>query len=278
MAAIGKRNTLRVVRDSLQGLYLDGEELGEILLPTRYVPRDTQLDSDLDVFIYRDSEDRLIATTETPLVSVGEFACLQVLSADPYRGAFLAWGLSKDLLLPIREQEHRVTVGERVVVFVYLDPHTLRIVASSRLNKHLNRTHPDYAEGQKVRLLIAGKTPLGYNAIVEHDHHGLLYHSELSTPLTYGQKLYGYVRLVREDGKIDLRLDPEGYSRVAPLTDKIMEALKANGGRLEFNDKSSPESIRVAFDTSKKAFKQALGALFRERRAKFERGGIELIE
>ncbi len=278
MVAIGKRNTLRVVRDTLQGLYLDGQELGEILLPTRYVPRNTQPDSELEVFIYRDSEDRLIATTETPLVSVGEFACLQVLSADPYRGAFLAWGLSKDLLLPIREQEHRVNVGERVVVFVYLDPHTLRIVASSRLNKHLHRTEPDYADGQRVNLLIIGQTPLGYNAIVENDHRGLLYHSELSTPLDFGQKLTGFVRTVRSDGKIDLRLDPEGYTRVGPLTEKIMEALKANGGRLEFNDKSSPESIRIAFDTSKKAFKQALGALFRERRAKFERGGVELVE
>ena len=278
MAAIGSRNTLRVVREAAPGLYLDGEELGEILLPRRYVTKDLQPGARLEVFLYRDSEDRLVATTETPHAAVGEFAFLKVISANRRMGAFLDWGLSKDLLLPMREQTVPVHEGEWVVVAVFLDPQSGRIVASTRLNRHLNHTPPVYREGQRVRLLIAGYTPLGCKAIVENAHWGLLYAAELATPPQIGARLDGYVRKVREDGKIDLGLDPAGYRRVAPLTERIMEALKANGGRLECDDESTPEAIRLAFGTSKKAFKQALGALYRERRIRFTRPGVEWAE
>ena len=166
MAIIGKRNTLSIVRASAPGLYLDGGELGELLLPGRYIPADLKPKDKLDVFVYRDSEDRLVATTETPLAMVGEFAYLKVISVNRSIGAFLDWGLAKDLLLPFREQESPVRAGDWVIVHVYLDEKTNRIVATTRLNRHLSRDTPAYRDGQAVNLLIIGRTPLGYNAIV----------------------------------------------------------------------------------------------------------------
>ena len=187
MAILGKRNILSIVRASAPGLYLDGGELGEILLPGRYIPADLKPKDKLDVFVYRDSEDRLVATTETPHAVVGEFACLKVKVVNQNVGAFLDWGLAKDLLLPFREQEIPVRAGQRVVVFVCLDVKTDRIVATTRLNRHLNRETPAYRNGQPVNLLITGRTPLGYNAIVENAHRGLLYHNNLAAPLEVGQ-------------------------------------------------------------------------------------------
>jgi predicted RNA-binding protein (virulence factor B family) len=278
MAVIGKRNILSIVRASAPGLYLDGGELGEILLPGRYIPRDLVPKDKLDVFVYRDSEDRLVATTETPHAMVGEFAYLKVISVNRQIGAFLDWGLAKDLLLPFREQDIPVRAGQRVVVCVCLDVKTDRILATTRLNRHLNRETPAYRNGQPVNLLITGKTPLGYNAIVENAHRGLLYHDNLAAPLEAGQKLKGFVRTVRPGGKIDLSLDASGYKRVAALTDQIVQALERNGGRLTFDDDSSPEAIRQKFGVSKKAFKQALGKLYKARRIRFQNPGIELLD
>jgi hypothetical protein len=276
MAIIGKRNILSIVRASTPGLYLDGGELGEILLPGRYIPADLKPKDKLDVFVYRDSEDRLVATTETPLATVGEFACLKVISVNRNIGAFLDWGLSKDLLLPFREQESPLRAGDWTVVHVFMDEKTNRIVASTRLNRHLSRDTPAYRNGQPVNLLIIGRTPLGYNAIVENAHRGLLYHDNLAAPLLPGQKVRGFVHTVRPDGKIDLRLDASGYKRVATLRDQIIQALQSNGGHLAFDDDSSPEAIRQTFGVSKKAFKQALGKLYKERRIRFQSPGIEL--
>jgi len=278
MAVIGKRNILSIVRASAPGLYLDGGELGEILLPGRYIPRDLAPKDKLDVFVYRDSEDRLVATTETPHAMVGEFAYLKVISVNRQIGAFLDWGLAKDLLLPFREQDIPVRAGQRVVVCVCLDVKTDRILATTRLNRHLNRETPAYRNGQPVNFLITGKTPLGYNAIVENAHRGLLYHDNLAAPLEAGQKLKGFVRTVRPGGKIDLSLDASGYKRVAALTDQIVQALERSGGHLNFDDDSSPEAIRQKFGVSKKAFKQALGKLYKARRIRFQNPGIELLD
>jgi predicted RNA-binding protein (virulence factor B family) len=278
MAIIGKRNTLSIVRESAPGLYLDGGELGEILLPHRYIPGGLKPKDKLDVFIYRDSEDRLVATTETPLAMVGEFAYLRVISVNQNVGAFLDWGLAKDLLLPFREQAFPVRAGECVVVYVCVDVQTDRILATTRLNRHLNRDTPAYRTGQPVNLLIMGRTPLGYNAIVENAHRGLLYHNTLASPLATGQKLKGFVRTVRPGGQIDLSLDASGYKRVAALTDQIVQALERSGGRLAFDDDSSPEAIRQTFGVSKKAFKQALGKLYKGRRIRFEKPGIQLLD
>jgi predicted RNA-binding protein (virulence factor B family) len=267
-----------VVRAAAPGLYLNGGELGEILLPGRYIPQDLAPKDQLDVFVYRDSEDRLVATTETPHAMVGEFAYLKVISVNRRIGAFLDWGLAKDLLLPFREQDIPVRTGQQVIVALYLDPKTHRIVATTRLNRHLNRDTPTYRDGQPVNLLITARTPLGYNAIVENAHRGLLYHTNLAAPLEVGQKLKGFVRTVRPGGKIDLSLDASGYRRVAALTDQIVQALESSRGQLNFNDDTAPEAIRQKFGVSKKAFKQALGKLYKARRISFQRPGIRLLE
>jgi predicted RNA-binding protein (virulence factor B family) len=278
MAIIGKRNILSVTRAASPGLYLDGGTLGEILLPGRYIPADLKPKDKLDVFVYRDSEDRLVATTETPLAMVGEFAYLKVVSIHQRVGTFLDWGLPKDLLLPFREQESPLRVGDRVIVYVRMDEKTNRILATTRLNRFYSKDTPAYRDGQPVNLLILNRTPLGYNAIVENAHRGLLYHDNLAGPLLVGQKMKGFVRTIRPGGKIDLRLDASGYKRVAGLTDRIVEALEQNGGKLMFDDDSSPDSIRETFSVSKKAFKQALGKLYKARRIIFLKPGIQLLD
>jgi predicted RNA-binding protein (virulence factor B family) len=276
MAILGKRNTLPIVRASAPGLYLDGGELGEILLPGRYIPANLKPKDKLDVFVYRDSEDRIVATTEIPHATVGEFAAMKVVSINDRVGAFLDWGLAKDLLLPFREQEKPVRVGQKVVVFVYLDPKSERIVATTRLKRHLSQERPLYRNSQPVGLLITGASPLGYQAIVENAHLGLLYRDNITTPLQIGQRVKAFVRNIRPNDQIDLSLDASGYKRVAPLTDQIVQALEKSGSKLAFDDDSSPEAIRQKFSVSKKAFKQALGKLYKARRIQFLNPGIEL--
>ena len=278
MATIGKRNTLTVLRDSTSGLYLDGDTHGEILLPNRYVPKGVAMGDRLEVFIYRDSEDRLVATTETPRATVGDVAALKVISINRQVGAFLDWGLAKDLLLPFREQTGHVQVGQDVVVRVYLDEKTQRIVASMKLGRNSALEPPNYRSGQRVEFLITDQTPLGYKALVEGKHPGLLYHEGISVPVAIGQKFEGFVRALRPDGKIDLSLDQAGYRRVAPLASRIVQALKHSGGRLDLDDDSPPKAIRQTFGASKKAFKQALGNLYKARRIRFSKPGIELLD
>jgi uncharacterized protein len=279
MATIGKRNKLSIQREAPPGLYLRGGELGEILLPRRYIPSDVKPGDLLDVFIYLDSEDRLVATTEKPYATVGEFAYLEVVSINPRAGAFLDWGLQKDLLLPFREHDGPVRVGQKMVVAIYLDPKTQRIAASTRLHRHLSRDTPSYADGQSVTALITEETPLGYSAIINNAHRGLFYRDQMSAPLAIGQKLKAFVRTVRPGGKIDLSLDAAGYRRVASLQQQIVQALeKAKDRRLPFDDDTSPDAIRANFGVSKKAFKQALGALYKHRRIRFLNPGIELLD
>jgi uncharacterized protein len=277
MANIGRRNMLPVLRSAPPGYYLDGGTHGEILLPGRYIPKGVIPGGIMDVFVYRDSEDRLVATTEAPHAMVGEFALLRVISVNPRIGVFLDWGLEKDLLLPIREQTKPLNAGDWIVVRVALDEKTDRIIASSRLSRYLNLTPPAYTEGQSVNMLVVDESPLGFNVIIEHAHRGLLYHSDLAGPLTPGQPLEGFVRAVRPDGKIDVALDRAGYRRIAPLTEQILDALKDSGGRLPYHDNSPPEDIRSVFNVSKKAFKQAIGALYRDRLIQIETDGIRLV-
>ncbi len=278
MADIGKWNTLTAVEENSYGMMLDGGKHGQILAPFRYLPDNAVTGDEFEVFVYPDTEDRLIATTEQPVAQVGEFACLEVLSLNQQVGAFLGWGLIKDLLLPFAEQLGRVRIGQRVVVAIVLDDRTERIVASMRTRRHLDRAFPPYDTGDAVQLLIAGRTPLGFNAIVNQRHMGLLYHSDLASPLEIGQTVDGFIRQIRPEGKIDLSLDRAGYGRVATLADDIIEALRNSNGFLGIGDKTPPEKIRHLFGTSKKAFKQALGALYKEERIRFEGLGIRLVE
>ena len=275
MATLGTYNVLSIIRESTPGMYLNGGELGEILLPRRYIPPDIQPKDKLKVFVYRDSEDRLVATTEQPLATVGEFTCLRVVGMNERAGAFLDWGLAKDLLLPFREQVRPLRIGEDVVVFILIDPKSDRIIASARLKRHLSREAPLYRPNAPVNLLITGSTPLGYEAIVDECYGGLLFRDNITTPLKVGQRVKGFVRAVRPNGQIDLSLDASGYSRVAKLTDVILEALRKNGGKLNMDDDSSPELIRQQFGVSKKAFKQALGKLYKARQIDFLHPGIK---
>ncbi len=276
MALLGRFNTLPAVRLAPPGAYLDGGSMGEILLPRKYLPASATPGQTFDVFIYRDSEDRLVATTERPFVIVGQCAFLRVVSVKPGVGAFLDWGLAKDLLLPLREQTREPRPLDWLVVHVALDGKSDRIMASARLDRWLDKAPPNFHPGQGVLLLVECETPLGYRAIIDHTHRGLLYRSDLNRPLVIGQSLPGFIRTVRTDGKIDLSLDPAGYRRIAPVTEQILEKLAAAGGHLPFHDGSSPDEIRAAFGISKKTFKQALGALYRERRIEMEPQGIKL--
>jgi predicted RNA-binding protein (virulence factor B family) len=232
----------------------------------------------VDVFVYRDSRDRIIATTEAPHAMVGEFAYLRVLTVDRGLGAFLDWGLEKDLLLPIREWPGPVSVGDWVVVWVHLDERSDRIVASARTNRHVDKSEAIYKTGEAVKLLILRITPLGYDAIINHAHSGLIYADDVAEPLGIGQSLDGFVLRVREDGKIDLTLHQAGYGRIAPLTEKILTALAEAGGKLPFHDRSDPADIQKQFGVSKTAFKQAIGQLFRARKIMIELKGIRLVD
>ncbi|MBE2205670.1 MAG: GntR family transcriptional regulator [Chthoniobacterales bacterium] len=278
MAHLGQRNRLPVVREGPPGYFLDDGEGGEILLPGKYLPEGARPGEGIEVFVYRDSEDRPVATTETPHAMVGDFAALKIVDISPGIGAFLDWGLEKDLLLPRREQGGFRSVGETVVVRVLLDEKSHRIVASTRLGKWFDRQPPAYARDHPVKLLIASRTPLGYKAVVDNLYEGMLYDSELSGPLEIGLRTEGFVKNVRPDGKLDLSLDRSGFARVAPITNQILDALRSADGQLPYNDNSPPETIRSAFGVSKKAFKQALGSLYRKRLITWTADGIALVK
>jgi predicted RNA-binding protein (virulence factor B family) len=277
MAELGQINTLVATRETLNGFYVDGGALGEMLLPRKYVPAGLRVGGSVEAFVYRDSEDRLVATTERPKACVGEFACMRVKELHPRAGAFLDWGLGKDLLLPYREQKPKVKVGDDVVVAVVLDEDQSRIIATTFIGRRLSKEFPRFGPGDEVDLLVCAETDLGYNAIVDGRHRGLLYRTNLAGPLKIGARMRGFVKQVREDGKIDLSLDAAGYARVAPLAEQVLAELERVGGRLNLDDDSDPEAIRDRFGVSKKAFKQALGALYRERRIAFLSPGIELV-
>ena len=262
MTFLGKINNLKILKEKDFGLYLDGEELGEILIPKRYVPEGVKIGESLDVFIYLDSEDRLIATTEKPLAQVGDFALLKVVSVNQ-TGAFLDWGLPKNLMVPFREQKQPMEEGRSYVVKVYVDKETNRIVASAKLDNFLDNIPPEYEEGAEVELFIVSETDLGYKAIINGFHWGMLYRNEVFQKLNRGQKLTGYIKKVRTDGKIDLTLLKQGYEKVAPVAQKILEYIKQKGGFISFTDKTAPEIIYATFGVSKKVFKSAIGSLYR---------------
>jgi uncharacterized protein len=260
---IGKYNLLRVVKKVDFGVYLDGKTDGEILMPERYVPEGTLIDDVLNVFIYLDSEDRLIATTEKPYAQVGEVAMLRVKSVDRF-GAFLDWGLMKDLLVPFREQKADMIEGRSYLVYVYLDEKTNRIAASAKLSKFLNKTVPEYKEGDEVDLIIESENDLGFNAIINNLHWGMLYENEVFEQLDKGQRLKGYIKKVRSDNKIDLTLYKPGYEKIDTIAQGILDMLKQQGGSIKVTDKSEAETIYQLFGISKKTFKKAIGALYKK--------------
>ncbi|UKN02937.1 S1-like domain-containing RNA-binding protein [Paracrocinitomix mangrovi] len=275
MVEIGKINTLKVVKEVDFGLYLDGGEDGEILLPKRYVEEGTEVDHFIDVFIYVDSEDRLIATTEEPLAEVDQFAYLKAVQLTKV-GAFLDWGLMKDLLVPFNEQREEMREGQYYLVYVYLDEETDRIVASSKVNRYLNNVPVDYEEGQEVDLIVMNKTDLGVNVIINNLHTGLIYENEIFQVLQPGEHLKGFIKKLREDDKIDVALQPSGYEHITGVAGDILRKLQKAGGYIEAHDKSSPETIKHMFGISKKVFKKAIGALYKDRLISIDEKGIRL--
>lgn len=276
MALIGKYNTLTVLRKVEFGYYLDGQLSGEILLPLRYAPKNCRIGDKLEVFIHFDSEDRIIATTQKPFATVGEFAWLQVSAVNPI-GAFLDWGLPKDLLVPFREQKQKMETGKYYAVFLYIDTVTERIAASAKLAQFLNHEPINYLPGDEVDLFVTGITDLGYKVIINNRHEGILYKNEVFSPLKKGLKIKGYVRKVRDDGKVDLRLLQDGYDKVSELSGKVLDIIRQNSGFIDVTDTSPAERIYSEFGMSKKVFKQVLGALYKNKQISLSSEGISLL-
>lgn len=274
---LGKFNTLRVVKEVDFGMYLDGGEEGEILLPSRYVPENCKPGDELTVFIYLDNEERLVATTLTPLVQVGEFACLEVAWINQY-GAFLNWGLMKDLFVPFREQKMKMQVGKQYVIHAHLDDESYRIVASAKVDRYLSKEKAPYESGQEVSILIWQKTDLGFKAIIENRYSGLLYESEIFQPLHTGMTLKAYVKQVREDGKIDLILQKPGQGKVEDFAATLLDYIREQGGHITLHDKSPAEEIYDTFGVSKKTFKKAVGDLYKKHVVLLQENGIELVK
>lgn len=271
---LGKTNRLVMKRRVDFGVYLDGKEWGDILLPKRYVPATADIGSSIDVFLYLDSEDQLIATTERPLIKVGEVAQMRVVAVTKV-GAFLNWGLKKDLLVPFAEQAVPMQQDYSYLVYCFVDKSN-RIVASSKLDKFIGKTRPQLEAGDEVSIVVAEPTDLGFKVVVNNEHWGLLYKDQVFKQLRRGYQCKAYVNKLRSDGKIDLLLDKPGYGKTLDLTGQILQKLSDNDGVLLLSDKSSPEAIYALFGVSKKVYKQAIGALFKEGKIVISETKIEL--
>jgi len=276
MIEIGKYNTLRIVKDLDFGVYLDGGDGLEILLPARYVPKNVKPGDEVNVFIYHDNEGRLIATTVRPYAIVGEFKFMKVNTVNQI-GAFLDWGVMKDLMVPFKEQKMAMQKDRRYLVYVRLDHVTQRIMASARIDKYLNNTPPQYKQNQEVDILVADETDMGYKVIINNSHWGLIYHNEIFQRLEKGEARKAYIKEVRDDEKIDVSLTPLGYEKVEGVAGVILDSLEAQGGFIGVHDKSEPELIYSLFRCSKKSFKQAIGTLYKQKRIAIEDNGIRLI-
>jgi len=273
---VGEYNELEVVKQLDFGIYLkDGDT--EILMPTKWVPKDTKIGDKLSVFIFRDSDDRLIATTVEPYATAETFAFLEAKQVNQV-GAFLDWGMDKDLLVPFREQAQRMVAGKSYVVFVYVDEETNRLTASTKLNRFIQNDNIELRDNDIVDLLIYSETDLGFNAIINNRYSGLIYKNEIYEAIRVGDKIKGYVKHVREDNKIDLSLQKSGFELVDDVKWRILNMMKQNEGFLALSDNSSPEEIKAKLQISKKAFKKAIGALYRERLVKITEKGIELLK
>jgi len=275
-ATIGKFNLLNIVALMDKGAYLDGGELGEILLPTRYLPEDCKVGEKIKAFLYLDSADRLVATTTSPLAQVGEFVSLKVVQVNKI-GAFLDWGLPKDLLVPFNQQHTEMEVGKYYLVRVFLDQITNRIAASSKLDKFIDIWPADYQQGDKVNLIIGGKTDLGFKAIINDLHWGLLYDNEIFQHLRVGKKIPGYIKQVREDGRLDLILTRGSKNKVNDFSEKLLAHIADRGGLTPLNDKSSPELIQRTLGVSKKTFKATVGNLLKKGKIAIVKEGIKLL-
>ncbi len=273
MINIGEYNRLLVLRQLEQGMYL-GDDSGEsVLLPNKYIPEGTKIGDTISVFIYNDSEDRIIATTLQPKVTLHKFAALDVVSVTS-QGAFLDMGLAKDIFVPFSEQSNKLEEGESCIVYLYLDKITNRLVASGKINKFLKNENSTLKEKDEVDVLIGERTDIGINVIINDCYKGIIYQNEIFQNLYYGDRKKGYIKKIREDAKIDVSLQKLGYENVQLNEQKILSILKEKDGFLALNDYSSPEEITTVLEMSKKVFKKAIGSLFKQRLIRIEKKGI----
>ncbi len=277
MAEMGKMNTLEILRSTEQGFYLQGRDSNDILLPNKYIPEGAKVGDEIEVFIYRDSEDRIIATNLIPKGMVGDFACLEVVAVGRV-GAFMDWGLEKDLFVPFREQRTKMQEGQKYVVGIYLDESTDRIAASSKLYQFLNDEMPELSTNQEVEALIYDHNEIGYNCLVDEEFIGMIYNSDVLDELGIGQRTKAYVQKVRPDKKVDLSLLPSGYGKVDNMARDILSALQQNNGYIALSDKSPSELISSKLGISKKNFKKAIGSLYKQKLIEIEKIGIRITE
>ena len=276
MIKIGQINSLEVIKTADFGVFLDGEDYGSVLLPNKYVPEGTELGAHLDVFLYFDSESQLAATIDKPIAQVGEWGLMKIEGINK-TGAFVNWGIKeKDLLIPFSEQRARFTAGQNILVYVYTDKASGRIVGTTKFNKWLDKTPANYEVNEQVDLIIAERSQLGYKAIVNGEHWGMIFPSDVFGKLFIGKKLKGYIKNIREDGKIDLSLQKVGVGKMDDLSQKVIDLLEKKGGFLPLNDKSSPEAIFAAFRTSKGTFKKTIGGLYKQGKIVIDKEGIRL--
>lgn len=275
MVKVGQYNDLEISRQVDFGMYLIDDNQTEILLPNKYVPENVYVGDVINVFVYRDSQDRIIATTLKPFAVTGEFCLLKVDDISNV-GAFLNWGLEKDLLVPFREQKEKMQIGRSYLVYIYLDEETDRIVASNKLDRFLDNIPPEYETNQEVDILISHKTDIGYKVIINNLHWGVIYNNEVFRTLKTGDKMKAYIKKVREDEKIDVVIQKPGYDKIEDIAKNILLILEQNDGFLPVTDKSSPEVIKNQFKESKKNFKKAIGYLYRERKVVLLKEGIRI--
>ncbi len=272
---LGDYNHLPVVKEVDFGVYLDGGDGEEILLPKRYVPHGCKPGDELEVFIYLDQDERLVATTEKPLAKVGDFAYLEVSWVNEY-GAFLNWGLMKDLFCPFREQKRRMEIGESYVVHVHVDEDSYRIVASAKVEHYLSDDFPPYHPGDEIDLLIWQKTDLGFKVIIDNSFAGLVYRDQVFKQIRTGERMRGYIAAVRPDGKIDVTLQPTGRQQTTDFAETLLRYLETHQGFCDLGDKSDAEDIKRRFQVSKKVYKKAIGDLYKRRLIVIENDGIYL--
>ncbi|MFW1459181.1 S1 RNA-binding domain-containing protein [Vibrio parahaemolyticus] len=276
MIKIGQINSLEVIKKADFGVFLDGDDYGSVLLPNKHVPEGTELGDHIEVFLYFDSESQLAATIDKPIAQVGEWGLMKIEGINQ-TGAFVNWGIKeKDLLIPFSEQRARFTAGQNILVYVYTDKASGRIVGTTKFNKWLDKTPTNYEVNEEVDLIIAERSQLGYKAIVNGKHWGMIFPSDVFGKLFIGKKLKGYIKQIREDGKIDLSLQKVGVAKMDDLSSKIIDLLEKKGGFLPLNDKSSPEAIFDAFRTSKGTYKKTIGGLYKQGKIVIEKDGIRL--
>lgn len=277
MIQLGKRNDMKVLRMVDFGAYLDAGDIGEILLPNRYVPEGCKVGDEVNVFVYLDSEERLVATTQKSLVEVNHFACLEVKWVNEH-GAFLDWGLMKDLFCPFKEQKQKMQVGYKYVVYAYIDAVTYRIVASAKLEKFISNERPPYSKGDEVDIIVCQRTDLGFKVIVDEKFYGMLFDKDVFKPLRKGDRMKAYIKQIRPDDKIDVVLQNEsGRELVEGFAERLLQELFASeGGCLPYHDKTDADEIYRAFGVSKKTFKRAVGDLYKRNLITLSDSGIEL--